>query len=306
MDRYRSWMFVPGHNGKMVDKALGLPVDVIMLDIEDGVLPASKPLARETIAAALGKPRHGPLRFVRINAIGHVDAKADLEAVVQHGCDGIVAPKVEAVDDIRELESLMVELERRRAISSPLRIVAAIESAAGLLGAPAIAKASPRLCGLMLGAEDLSRDIGLPIRREAEAHELLYARSALVMAATAARVQSIDQVWPDIKDIDGLRRDSMQARRLGFSGKSVIHPAQIEPVNAAFSPTLEDLEFARAVVEAFRDAESRGLGSVAFGGQLLDKPIVARARSTLAMGEKLDLAAKEKADTFGRAENASR
>jgi citrate lyase subunit beta/citryl-CoA lyase len=299
-------MFVPGHNGKMVDKALGLPVDAIMLDIEDGVLPSSKPLARETIAAALAKPRQGPPRFVRINAIGHADAKADLEAVVQPGCDGIVAPKVEAVDDIRELESLMVEHERRRKMPSPLRIVVAIESAAGLLGAAAIARASSRVCGMMLGAEDLSRDIGLPTRREAEAHELLYARSALVMAATAARVQSIDQVWPDIKDIDGLRRDSMQARRLGFSGKSLIHPAQIEPINTAFSPTPEDLEFARAVVEAFRDAESRGLGSVAFGGQLLDKPIVERARSTIAMGVKLGLVAQDKADNLGRVENASR
>ena len=243
---------------------------------------------------------------MRINAIGHRDAGLDLEAVVQGGCDGIVAPKVETAEDIRELESLMAGLEQRRGIASPLRIVAAIESATGLLGAAAIAKASPRVCGLMLGAEDLSRDIGLPTRREAEAHELLYARSALVMAATAARVQSIDQVWPDIRDIDGLRRDAMQARRLGFSGKSLIHPAQIEPVNEAFSPTPEDLEFARAVVEAFRDAESRGLGSVAFGGQLLDKPIVERARSTLAMGEKLGLIARDNAHTSGRMDNASR
>ena len=304
MERYRSWMFVPGHIGKMVDKALGLPADVIMLDIEDGVLPSSKPLARETIAAALDKPRQGPLRFVRINAIGHSDAKADLEVAVRRGCDGIVAPKVEAVDDIRELESLIVELERRGKISSPMRIVAAIESATGLLGAANIAKASSRVCGMMLGAEDLSRDIGLPIRREAEAHELLYARSALVIAAAAANVQSIDQVWPDIRDVDGLRRDSLQARRLGFSGKALIHPGQIEPINEAFSPTPDDLEFARAVVDAFRRAESRGLGSVAFGGQLLDKPIVDRARATLAMGEELGLVARERTDIAGSADNA--
>ena len=306
MERYRSWMFVPGHIGKMVDKALGLPADVIMLDIEDGVLPASKPLARETIAAALGRPSQGPYRFVRINAIGHPDARADLEAAVQPGCDGIVAPKVETVDDIRRLEALIAEFERRRKIVSPLRIVAAIESAAGLLGAAGIAKASSRVCGMMLGAEDLARDIGLPIRREAEAHELLYARSALVIAAAAANVQSIDQVWPDIKDVDGLRRDAAQARRLGLSGKALIHPGQIGPVNEAFSPTPDDLEFARSVVEAFREAESRGLGSVAFGGQLLDKPIVERARATLAMGEKLRLAARERSKTAGRADNADR
>jgi len=221
-------------------------------------------------------------------------------------CQAIIAPKVEAVDQIRELESLMAELERRRKISSPLRIVAAIESAIGLLGAADIARASSRICGLMLGAEDLSRDIGLPIRRDAEAHELLYARSAMVIAATAARVQSIDQVWPDIKDVDGLRRDSMQARRLGFSGKALIHPAQIEPVNEAFSPTPDDLQFAREVVEAFRDAESRGLGSVAFGGQLLDKPIVDRAHATIAMGDKLGLAVRARADDTRRPDDASR
>ncbi len=287
MERLRSWMFVPGHIEKMVHKSFGLPVDAIMFDIEDGVLPSSKPLARETIGNALNRAVGGPTRFVRINSIRHGDAKADLEAVVRPGLRGIVVPKVETADDIRRADGLLFEIELRRALSSQVGIVAGIESAVGLLNAPAIGLASERVCGLMLGAEDLSKDIGLPIRREAEAHELLYARSALVIAATAARVQSIDQVWPDIKDFEGLRRDSLQARRLGFSGKSLIHPSQIDPINDAFSPSAEDLEFARRVLDAFKEATERGLGSVAFGGQLLDKPIVERARATLEMGEQI-------------------
>jgi citrate lyase beta subunit len=287
MDQCRSWMFVPGHIGKMVDKALGLPVDALMLDIEDGVLPASKALARQTIAAALGRAAGGPRRFVRINAMDHPEVGADLDAVVRPGCEGLVVPKVESAQQVREVAARLDKLERTRGIAEPLQIVVAIESANSLLRAAEIALASPRICALILGAEDLAKDIGLPIRREAEAHELLYARSMLVVAAAAARVQSIDQVWPDIKDEAGLRRDALQARRLGFSGKSLIHPAQIAPLNEAFSPTADDLAFAAKVVAAFKDAESRGLGSVAFGGQLLDKPIVDRAHATLAMGARL-------------------
>lgn len=292
MERSRSWMFVPGHIEKMVNKAFGLAVDALMFDIEDGVLPASKPLARETLARALARAPGGPQRFVRINAIGSADAIADLDAAVQPGVHGIVVPKVETIDEIRQAESMLAAMERQRGVAVPLALVAAIESAVGLLNARDIAAASLRVCALMLGAEDLSKDIGLPIRREAEAHELLYARSSLVVAATAARVQAIDQVWPDIKDEEGLKRDAVQARRLGFSGKSLIHPAQIDPINEAFSPSTEDLDFARRVVEAFREATERGLGSVAFGGQLLDKPIVERARATIAMGEEIVRAKK--------------
>jgi citrate lyase subunit beta/citryl-CoA lyase len=119
--------------------------------------------------------------------------------------------------------------------------------------------------------------------RVGEAHELLYARSALVMAAAAARLQSVDQVWPTLNDDDGLRRDTLQARRLGFTGKAIIHPSQIAPVNEGFMPTAADIDFAERVLAAFRDAEAQGLGAVAFGGQLLDKPIVDRAKATLDM-----------------------
>jgi len=284
MDRCRSWMFVPGHIEKMIDKANSLPVDALMLDIEDGVLPPSKALARQCIAAALARPRSGPQRYVRINAMDHPEVAADLDAIVRPGCDGLVVPKVETARQIRDLSARLNQLEQARGMNQPIRLVVAIESASGLLRAADIAVASTRVTALILGAEDFAKDIGLPIRREAEAHELVYARSMLVVAAAAGRVQAIDQVWPDIHDEEGLRKDASQARRLGFSGKSLIHPAQIAAVNEAFSPTVDDLDFANKVVAAFKDAEARGLGAVALGGQLLDKPIVDRAHATLAMG----------------------
>lgn len=280
----RSWMFVPGHNVKMVQKAFGLATDGIMLDIEDGVLPAFKPQARQVIAAELPKsPAGEQMRFVRVNAIMQADFDADLNAIVGLNMAGLVLAKIESADEVLQAAHKTETLERKRGVKTPLKFIAAIESAKGVIAAPAIAAASSRVVALMLGAEDLARDIGLPAQRVAEAHELLYARSALVFASAAARIQSIDQVWPDLADSEGLKADAAQARRLGFSGKAIIHPSQIEPVNQVFSPAPADLDFARRVIAAFDEAEAKGFGAVAFGGQLLDKPIVDRARAVLAM-----------------------
>jgi citrate lyase subunit beta/citryl-CoA lyase len=279
----RTWMFVPGHVEKMVRKALASRADGLMLDIEDGVLPAFKAQARAVIAAALaGTPAGDQMRFVRTNAISQPDFRADIDAIVGSGAAGLVLAKVETPAEIAEAVSMIEALEQKRSACIKLRLIPAIESAAGILAAPAIAAASERIAGLMLGAEDLARDIGLPAQRTQEAHELIYARSALVFAATSARIQSIDQVWPDLGDVDGLTADAGQARRLGFTGKAIIHPSQIDPVNTAFSPSAADIEFAERVVAAFSDAEAKGLGAVSFGGQLLDKPIVDRARAVLA------------------------
>jgi citrate lyase subunit beta/citryl-CoA lyase len=278
----RSWMFVPGHIVKMVQKASVLPTDGIMLDIEDGVLPAFKSNARQVIAQEVPKMADtGQMRFVRTNAIHQDDFRFDLEAIVGLNVAGLVLAKVESRVDVLETIEAIEKLEQARRVGNPLLVIAAIESAKGILAAPEIATASKRVAALMLGAEDLARDIGLPAQRVAEAHELIHARSALVLAATAARIQSIDQVWPDLNDNDGLHRDAVQARRLGFTGKAIIHPAQIETVNSAFSPSAADMDFARRVIAAFDEAEAKGLGAVAFGGQLLDKPIVDRARAVL-------------------------
>jgi len=293
MDLKRSWMFVPGHRQRMIDKALGLNADVIMLDIEDGVAPNEKDTARKLISEALARERSPgtPERFVRINAIGHARMEADLEAVLCPGLNGLVLPKVETVEEVLKVASIVNEREPRLNIArGSVRLLIAIESPRGLLNAPAIAACSPRVVGLMFGAEDFGREMGLPTRREEEAQEMLYARSAMVVAAASAHVQAIDGVWVDLKDTDGLFGFARQSRRLGFSGMSLIHPSQIDPINAVFSPTAEEIEYAQQVVRAYEEAVARGDGSISFGGQLIDRPIVERARRTLEMARDLGIA----------------
>jgi len=295
----RSWMFVPGNRQRMIEKSLGVAVDAVMMDIEDGVAPAEKDIARQQIAACLdqvaaqlksGKSPHTPARFVRINAVGHERSRDDLAAVVRPGLEGLVVPKVETADQIRSVSQILDHRELELGLTQgTVRILAAVESPQGLFNAFAIATASSRVTGLLFGAEDFSRELNLPLRREGEARDLIYARSSLVTAAACAHVQAVDGVWPDLQDTEGLKVFALQSRRLGFSGISVIHPTQVEIANAAFTPAAEEIDYARRVLKAFDEARARGEGAVAFGGQLLDLPIVDRARQTLDLAESLGI-----------------
>ncbi len=292
MHLIRSWMFVPGHRQKMIDKAMELTTDAIMLDIEDGVAPNEKDTARQLIGAALGRPKpaHAPARFVRINAIGHARMDADFEAVVRPGLEGLVLPKVESVEEVSKVDAILNECEAKlKMTSGGVKLLIAIESPRGLLKAAQIAAHSPRVVGLMFGAEDFGRELGLPTSREGEARDMLYARSAMVIAAASAHVQAVDGVWVDLKDSEGLVNFARQSRRLGFSGMSLIHPSQVDPINTLFSPTAEEVRYAQQVVEAFEEANARGDGSIALGGQLIDRPIVDRARRTIEMAQALNM-----------------
>ncbi len=293
----RSWMFVPGNRQRMIEKSLGVAVDAIMMDIEDGVAPNEKESARTQIAASLegvakqlksGEQLRTPARYVRINAVGHERMRDDLAAVIRLGLEGLVVPKVETPAQVRTVAEILDKREPEVGLErGSVRLLVAIESPRGMYDAVAIASASPRVIGLIFGAEDFSRELSLPLRREGEARDLLYGRSALVMAAACAHVQSVDGVWPDLQDTEGLKTFARQSRRIGFSGMSLIHPAQIETVNAAFTPAADEIEYARRVLQAFDEARTRGEGAVAFGGQLLDLPIVDRARQTLDLAASL-------------------
>jgi len=293
----RSWMFVPGDRQKMIDKAVALPVDAILLDIEDGVAPAAKETARKQIAESLDRinaqkkenPSYRtPARYVRINAVGHERMSADVEYVIRPALEGLAVPKVETPEHVKVVEKILDEREPKMGmVRGSVRLLLALESPKGLFNAYSIATASTRVIGLMFGAEDFSRELSLPLRREGEAVDLIYARSAMMTAAAAAHVQAVDGVWPNFQDIEGLKKFALQSRRLGFSGMSLIHPAQVAEVNAAFTPTAEEVDYCRRVVQAFDDARARGEGAIAFGGQLLDMPIVDRARQTIALAESL-------------------
>jgi citrate lyase subunit beta/citryl-CoA lyase len=197
-------------------------------------------------------------------------------------------PKVETPDQVKIVEQILDRQEPEVGLSrGSVHLLVAIESPKGLFNAYAIASASPRVIGLIFGAEDFSRELSLPLRREGEARDLIYARSALVTAASCAHIQAVDGVWPDLQDAEGLKTFALQSRRLGFSGMSLIHPAQVDTVNAAFTPAADEIDYARRVLKAFDEARARGEGAVAFGGQLLDLPIVDRARQTLELADSL-------------------
>ena len=296
----RSWLFVPGDRQRMIDKALGLSADAMMMDMEDAVAPAEKETARRQVAAALDRiavrrkesPSQSriPAQYVRINAIGHENMHADLAGVIRPALQGLVLPKIDTVDQVQLVEPILDRQEAAAGIEAgSVRLLVGIETPRGLLNAPSLAACSPRVQGLIFGAEDFSRELNLPLRREGEARDLIYARSAIVMAAAAARVHAVDAVWTDLQDQEGLRRFALQSRRLGFAGMSVIHPSQIDDVNAAFTPTSEELHYCRRVVQAYHEAENRGEGVVALDGQMLDPPVVERARQTVLLAESLGL-----------------
>jgi citrate lyase subunit beta / citryl-CoA lyase len=287
----RSLMFVPAHRERMIERALGLgefgasELDVAILDLEDGVPPAAKDEARRRIVDVLARAsRDGrsPSRFVRIRRALSDDGAGDLEAVVRPGLAGIMAPKVRRPDEVEWIANRLDALEQVAEIPhGTMRIIPSIESAAALLEAPRIAKVSDRVAGLAFGSEDFALDLGLPTKREGEAADLLYARSATVVAAASAGKLAFDGIWPDIRDAVGLRADALRARRLGFAGKTLIHPDQIAVVNEIFSPTGAEVEEAQRVVRAFEEAVGRGDGAVALDGRMLDAPVVDRARRVL-------------------------
>jgi len=274
----RSWLFVPGHRQRMIDKALGLPADVLIFDLEDGVPEAEKDVARRRVAAALDGARGGSTQFVRVHEVGSSELDADLQAVACTGLQGVVLPKVQGPEDVLQVCRWLDRHETRAGIpSGSVRLLAIIESARGLVQAPAIASVTPRLVGLMFGAEDFALDLGF------FSHPgqglVNYARSALAVAAASGQIRAIDKVFTDISDPDGLAVEARQARDLGFAGKAVIHPGQVGAVNEIFGPTEAEERWARRIVEAFERRADEGPAAV--DGQMVDRPILERARRIL-------------------------
>ncbi|MGW1419930.1 HpcH/HpaI aldolase/citrate lyase family protein [Bradyrhizobium manausense] len=277
-------MFVPGNKPRYLEKSETSGADAVMFDLEDGVTWPEKAAARPMVAAMLNrKDWRGPLRYVRVNAPSTELLATDIASVAAPGLDGICLTKVTSAADVVRAAGMIEMIEYQQSIvAGHVRILAAIESPIALYRALEIAQAHSRIVGLIFGAEDYALELGLPANRVAEAAELIHARSTIVGAATAARVLSVDGVFPNLDDSTGLHADIMQARRLGFTSKSTFNPRQIEQINSEFSPRPADIAYARKIADAFHAAEQRGDASVAVGGQLVDKPIVMRALRLLA------------------------
>jgi len=279
----RSFLFAPGNHARRVEKALTLPADAVILDLEDAVAIAEKPTTRDPVVRAFGQPRHGRL-YVRVNAFTTEWCHADIVAVARAGLDGIVLPKVESPDQLRAVDWLLSNLERERGLPvGGIDLVPIIETALGMRDIGAIAASGSRTKRLAFGAGDYTLDLGMVWSRD-EA-ELLPARSAVVMASRAAGIEPpFDTVWADLRDAAGFVASADRAAALGFQGKMCIHPDQISPANAAFSPSEHQLSWARRVIAAFDEAEAKGLASIQLDGQFIDYPIVQRARQVASRG----------------------
>ena len=263
----RSFLFAPGNDEHKLRKALSSGADAVIADLEDAVTPAEKRAARAIAVGVLAEADGDALRLVRVNAAGSEWIDDDVEAVGSVGLDGVVLPKATAAA-VGALQGL------------GLPVVAIVETPAGVRGAFELA-ATAAVEALVLGAVDLGLALGLEPR--GDGLELLFARSSLVVDSAAAGLRGpIDRVWTTLSDDAGLERDCELARSLGFRGKACIHPEQVPVVNDAFSPSSEELAHARDVVRAFDDAAANGRGAVAFDGEMIDLPVVERARQLLA------------------------
>ncbi|ELY60685.1 HpcH/HpaI aldolase/citrate lyase family protein [Natronolimnohabitans innermongolicus] len=279
----RSVLFTPGDRPEMLRKAPDSGADVIVFDLEDAVAPARKTEAREAVREVLADPAFDPACevCVRVNAADSMRRDdlgtiLDPEVVGSDGgerddgfrLDSVMLPKVDAADDVRDLADDLATYD----VSLP--VFALIESAAGVLAAPEIA-AARATDALAFGAEDLSADIGAT--RTAEGTEVLYARERVVIAAGAEDCDAIDTLVTDFENEQQLREDAAFSVQLGYDGKLAIHPAQIGPINAAFTPTAEEREWATRVLEAKREADAEGRGVFQVDGEMIDAPLIARA-----------------------------
>ncbi|EER47721.1 citrate lyase beta chain [Actinobacillus minor NM305] len=277
----RSMLFVPGSNAAMISNTFIYKPDSIMFDLEDAVALKEKDSARILVAHALQHPLYQEIEtVVRVNPLDSEFGLADLNAVVRAGVDVVRMPKTETAQDVIDMDNAITEIEKAcgREVGSTL-MLAAIESPLGITQANQIATASKRLIGIALGAEDYVRN--LKTERSPEGIELLFARCSILQAARAAGIQAFDTVYSNANNEEGFLKEAALIKQLGFDGKSLVNPRQIELLHNLFAPTQKDVEQAQKIIEAAEEAERNGLGVVSLNGKMIDAPIIDRARLVL-------------------------
>lgn len=269
---HRSALYIPGSKPRALDKARGLPVDVILFDLEDAVAPDEKPAARATLADELGKGGYGVrLKVVRINGLDTEWGEADAKAAQDMDCDAVLLPKVNSSADVDALANL-----------TDKPIWAMMETPLGILNAAEIA-AHPRIAGFVLGTNDLAKDLNT--RHRAGREPLLTSLQLCLLAARAHGVVAVDGVYNAFKDEEGFKVECDQGRDMGFDGKTLIHPAQIDIANAAFAPTDAEIDLARRQIAAFEEAEAAGQGVAVVDGKIVENLHIVTARATLSKAD---------------------
>ena len=285
-------MFVPGNNPGMMQDAFIYGPDSIMLDLEDSVTMAEKDAARLLVHNALKTIDYGNTEMVvRINPLNTAYGKKDVEAVVKAGVHVMRMPKTETAEEVREVEREIERVEKEIGCLGRTKIMAAIESTLGIVNAYEIAVASERMMGIALGAEDYCAN--LKTQRSPEGTELLFARQQIVVAARAAGIDALDTVYSNLNDMETFRKEVELIKQLGFDGKSIINPRQIEIVNEVFAPTEKAIEKAKTIIAAIKEAEKRGSGVIAVNGKMVDRPVVIRAQRTIDLALASGIISKE-------------
>lgn len=278
----RSFLFTPANNPRRVAKALDSAADAVILDLEDAVAVEEKPAARAAIVALL-KLTHAKPVYVRVNALTTPFGFDDLHAMGAAGPDGIIVPKIETAAELGTVDWLLGELEVRNGHQrGAIDVVPILETAKAIANAGAIAAGAERVRRLAFGAVDLALDMDLDLDDEAGA--LSHARFAIALASRAAGLEGpLDTAFIAIQDLEGLRVSTLNAKKMGYTGRSCIHPSQIDIVNAAYTPSEQELERARRIVAAFAEAESAGLAAFKLDGVMIDYPVVDKARRLLGL-----------------------
>ncbi|MEM0365146.1 MAG: CoA ester lyase [Candidatus Nitrosocaldus sp.] len=284
----RTLLFVPGNNPRFIEKAKTLRADIVCLDLEDSVPMDEKDRARAMVRDAIrARKDYVSELYVRVNAPDSGLIGDDLQ-VVYDGLDGIVIPKVNDAREVIKVAEMLDELEKKHGIGKSIEIMPSIESARGVVNAYSIASSSDRVSALVFGVFDFMHDMGLEYAEDAIGFN--YARAKIPVDARAAGVYAIDGIWQAVDDVDGLIRDAMLGMRLGYKGKSIIHPKQIEPVHRVFVPSKDEVEWARKVVVALEEAMKQGRGAVRLEGRMVDAVHYKRAKALLeAIGSSTDI-----------------
>jgi citrate lyase beta subunit len=278
----RALLFMPGDDRHKIEKAAGLGVDSVIMDLEDGVALNRKEAARETISTALHEVDFGRTeRLIRINSVSTSHYVDDLRHTIEAHPDGYMLPKVESAGQVREVSQWLGDAEAKYGWpENSIGLLAIVETARGILNLREIAESDPRLVALIFGAEDLAGDLGA--KRTPDGWEVFYARGAVVLHAKAYNLQAIDTVHIDLQDLDGLVRQMEQALNMGYTGKLAIHPRQVVPIQRVFTPSTEEIEHAKRLIDAHIAHQNAGTGAFQLDGKMVDMPIVRAAETVLA------------------------
>lgn len=289
----RSLLFLPGNNPNMLINANCLGADAVIFDLEDAVSPSEKDAARILVRNTLKyMDFSGSETVVRINSVDTEYWKKDIDVILPCRPDFILLPKVNTKEDVLILDEYMKKREEASGLKNgKVGLIALIETALGVENSYKIATAASRVKGMLLGAEDLTSD--LQCKRTKEGREIEYSRTRLVVAARAAGIDVFDTPFTDVNDDEGAKADTCLAKALGFTGKACISPRHVEIINDAFTPTMEEIDYAFDVLEAIKLAKEQGKGAISLRGKMIDAPIVARAEKVISVAKALGISKEE-------------